>query len=103
MNLTISGHHIDITPSIREYTKLKIDRLARHFDMLIEIKVTLSIDKSRDRDTSQKAECTIHVKGHDIFAEATHSDLYVAIDALVDKLDRQMLKYKERRQEHQSA
>ena len=103
MNLIISGHHVEITPAIREYTTQKIERLKRHFENLIDVKVILSVDKGRGPDLAQKAESTIHIKGHDIFAEAAHSDLYTAVDTLIEKLDRQVLKYKERRQVHLHA
>lgn len=90
MNLSICGHHLEVTPSLREYVTQKLERIRRHFDRLIVANVVLSVDK-----LVQKAEITLHVRGKDLFAAATHSDLYAAIDELIDKLDRQVIKYKE--------
>ncbi|MGD9942481.1 MAG: ribosome-associated translation inhibitor RaiA [Burkholderiaceae bacterium] len=92
MNLAISGHHVSVTPALRDYVTGKLDRIRRHFDQVIDINVFLSIDK-----LVQKAEITLHVRGKDLFAEASHEDLYAAIDSLIDKLDRQILKYKGKR------
>ena len=95
MNLSISGHHLEVTPSLREYVTAKLDRIRRHFDQVIDVNVFLSVDK-----LVQKAEISLHVRGKDLFAEASDADLYAAIDALVDKLDRQVLKYKDKRSAH---
>jgi putative sigma-54 modulation protein len=95
MNLSISGHHLEVTPALREYVTLKVDRIRRHFDQVIDVNVFLSVDKLR-----QKAEIALHVRGKDIFAESVDDDLYAAIDSLVDKLDRQVLKYKDKRFAH---
>lgn len=100
MNLTISGHHLEITPSLRHYVTAKLDRISRHFDQVVDIKVLLTVDKIKEKDQRQKAECSIHVKGKDIFAESTHADLYAAVDELADKLDRQVLRYKTKAQDH---
>lgn len=89
MNLNITGHHIEVTPAIRDYTTGKLDRVLRHFDQVTSAHVILSVEKLQ-----QKAEVTLHVKGKDIFADAIDADLYAAIDLLVDKLDRQVLKHK---------
>lgn len=89
MNLNITGHHIEVTPAIRDYTTGKLDRVLRHFDQVTSAHVILSVEKLQ-----QKAEVTLHVKGKDIFADAIDTDLYAAIDLLVDKLDRQVLKHK---------
>ncbi|WP_018152143.1 ribosome hibernation-promoting factor, HPF/YfiA family [Leeia oryzae] len=94
MNLTMSGHHLEITPAIREYMSSKLTRVTRHFDNVIDVNVIMSVDK-----LVQKVEATLHVRGNDIFAEATHADLYAAIDSLIDKLDRLVLKHKEKRAE----
>ena len=83
MNLTISGHHLDVTPAIREYVIAKLDRITRHFDQVVDITVLLSIDKPAEKERRQKAEVTVHVKGKDIFAECTSEDLYAAIDQLM--------------------
>ncbi|HEX5805607.1 MAG TPA: ribosome-associated translation inhibitor RaiA [Macromonas sp.] len=100
MNLTISGHHLDITPSLRSYVTSKLDRISRHFDQVVDIKVLLTVDNITEKDHRQKAECNIHVKGKDIFAESSHADLYAAVDELADKLDRQVLRYKDKTQDH---
>ncbi len=91
MNLNVSGHHLDVTPAMRAYVSEKIDRVLRHFDHVIDAHVILSVDK-----LARKAEVTLHVRGKDIHAECTDADLYAAIDLLVDKLDRQVLKYKDK-------
>lgn len=89
MNLNLSGHHLEITPAIRSYVNGKLERVTRHFDQVIDVHVILSVDKLR-----QKAEVTLHVPGKDIHCQSEEQDLYAAIDLLVDKLDRQVLKYK---------
>ncbi|MEO6896329.1 MAG: ribosome-associated translation inhibitor RaiA [Caldimonas sp.] len=103
MNLTISGHHLDVTPAIREYVIAKLDRITRHFDQVVDITVLLSIDKAAEKEMRQKAEVTVHVKGKDIFAECTSEDLYAAIDQLMDKLDRQVCRHKDKVQNHHHA
>lgn len=100
MNLTISGHHLEITPSLRSYVTSKLDRISRHFDQVVDIKVLLTVDNIKEKDARQKAECNIHVKGKDIFAECANADLYAAVDELADKLDRQVLRYKDKAQDH---
>lgn len=91
MNLNVSGHHLDVSPAIRDYVSGKLGRVTRHFDHVIDAHVILSVDK-----LLQKAEVTLHVRGKDIHAECTNADLYAAIDLLVDKLDRQVIKYKDK-------
>lgn len=93
MNLSISGHHLEVTPSIRSYLVGKMDRIRRHFDQVIDVSAVLSVDKLQ-----QKAEITIRVRGKEINAQAVDADLYAAIDLLADRLDRQVLKYKTKRQ-----
>jgi len=100
MNLTISGHHIEVTPALRSYVTTKIDRIKRHFDQVVDIKVLLTVEKQTEKDLRQRAECNIHVKGTDMFAESSHADLYAAVDELVDKLDRQVVRHKSRLQNH---
>ncbi|MDO5653812.1 MAG: ribosome-associated translation inhibitor RaiA [Brachymonas sp.] len=99
MNLTISGHHLDITPALREYVTTKLERVTRHLDQLTDARVLLSIDNKKER--RQRAECTLGVKGNDLRAESSHDDMYAAIDELVDKLDRQIVRYKDKLQNHQ--
>ena len=103
MNLTISGHHLEVTPALRTYVTSKLDRISRHFDQVVDIKVLLTVDKLKEKDLRQRAECNIHVKGNDMFAESSHQDLYAAVDELVDKLDRQVVRYKDKLQDHHHA
>ena len=91
MNLNLTGRHLEITPAIREHILSKLDKVKRHFDNVIDVNVILSVDK-----LVQKAEATVHISGKNIHAETEDSNLYVAIDALVDSLDRQVLKHKEK-------
>lgn len=95
MNINIAGHHVEVTPAIREYVHAKLDRVIRHFDHVTSVHVILSVEKLK-----QKAEVTLHVKGKDIHADATNTDLYASIDAVADKLDRQVLKHKEKVTNH---
>lgn len=92
MNLTINGHHLDITPAIRDYVESKLERVTRHFDHVIDMHVTMSVDKLQ-----QKIEVNVHLRGKDIHVEAVEADMYAAIDMLADKLDRQVIKHKEKR------
>jgi putative sigma-54 modulation protein len=78
----------------------KLDRITRHFDQVVGIKVLLTVEKQKEKEGRQRAECKIHVKGNDMFAESSHEDLYAALDELVDKLDRQVWKHKSRMQDH---
>ena len=91
MQLSISGHHLDITDAIKDYVPNKISRLERHSDRITSTQVNLSVDK-----LIQRAAATVNVAGGEVFANAEHDDLYAAIDALVDKLDRQLIKHKEK-------
>jgi putative sigma-54 modulation protein len=93
MNLNVSGHHVEVTPALRGYLQGKLERVTRHFDHVIDAHVILSVAKLR-----QKAEVTLHVRGKDIHCASEDADLYAAIDLLVDKLDRQVLKYKGKRE-----
>lgn len=100
MNLTISGHHLELTPALRQYVVTKLDRVTRHFDQVVDINVLLSVQKNKEKERRQKAEVTLHVKGKDIFVEHSNGDLYAAIDQLMDKLDRQVCRYKDKVQDH---
>ena len=91
MQLNISGHHIDITDALRNYAQEKIQKLERHYDHITNAHLVLSVEKMR-----QRAEATIHVSGAELFADADSEDLYAAIDMLIDKLDRQIIKHKEK-------
>ncbi len=100
MNLTISGRHLEVTPALRSYVAGKLDRITRHFDQVVDVKVLLSIENQTEKERRQKAECNIHVKGSDMFAESAHEDMYAAVDELIDKLDRQVVRHKDRLQNH---
>jgi putative sigma-54 modulation protein len=100
MNLTISGHHIDVTPAIREYVQNKLERVRRHFDQLIDVSVILSVDNLTEKEKRQKAEINLRMSGKTVFVESVAQDLYAAIDSLIDKLDRQVMKHKDKVQNH---
>ena len=97
MNLQISGHHLEITPALRDYVTGKLERVTRHFDHVIDVNAILSVEKLK-----QKVEATVHVRGKDIHVEAIDADMYAAIDLLADKLDRQIVKHKEKVQDHRA-
>lgn len=92
MQLNITGHHVDLTDSLKDYVSTKLQKLERHIDSISNVQVTLSILKQR-----QIAEATLHISGADIHATAEHEDMYASIDMLTDKLDRQILKHKEKK------
>ena len=95
MQLNLTGHHLDITPALRDYVNSKVARLERHFDHVTDIHCVLSVEKLRHR-----AEATIHVTGGKLFADSTEEDMYAAIDGMIDKLDRQIKKHKEKLTDH---
>lgn len=95
MQVNLTGHHVDITDSMRAYVDEKIAKLERHFDHVTNVHVILSVEK-----LVQKAEATVHIAGADVFADSVHEDMYAAIDSLVDKLDRQVLRHKEKLKSH---
>ena len=95
MQIDLSGHHVEITDSLRAYENEKVGRLEKHFEKVTDAHVILSVEKQY-----QKAEATIHVKGNKIFAHAENEDMYAAIDSLADKLDRQIIKHKEKTKKH---
>ncbi|MBC8519143.1 MAG: ribosome hibernation promoting factor [Gammaproteobacteria bacterium] len=95
MQLNITGHHVEVTPSMNEYVTGKMDKLERHFDNVTNVHVVLSVEKLR-----QKAEATLHVSGAEIFADCVDGDMYAAVDGLIDKLDRQVIKHKEKLGSH---
>ena len=79
MNLTISGHHLEVTQALREYVLNKLSRVLRHFDQVVDVNVLLTVEKQKEKERRQRAEVTLHVKGRDIFVEQSHEDLYAAI------------------------
>lgn len=93
MNIHITGHHVEVTAAIRDYVHGKLERITRHFDHVIDIRVILAVDKLQ-----HKVEATVHVRGKDIFAESDDQDMYAAMDSLIDKLDRSVIKHKEKQQ-----
>lgn len=95
MQVNISGHHVEITDSMRHYVNEKIARLDRHFDQALDIHIVLTVEKLR-----HKAEATLHVSGGNLHADDVRDDMYAAIDGLVDKLDRQGKKHKEKLKSH---
>ncbi|MEK6749316.1 MAG: ribosome-associated translation inhibitor RaiA [Pseudomonadota bacterium] len=97
MDIQLAGHHCEITPALRSYVSEKFERLARHFGRIVQAQVVLTVEKQQ-----QKAEANLHVAGNDLFADAIDADMYAAIDALVDKLDRQLVKHKEKSSDHRN-
>ena len=102
MNLMITGHHVDVSQALREYVENKLDRVVRHFDQIIDIAVILGVEKPSEKDKRQRAEVNLRLKRNVIHVEHFAEDLYAAIDGLVDKLDRQVLKHKSKVQGHQN-
>jgi putative sigma-54 modulation protein len=95
MQINLSGHHVEITEALRENVNSKMEKLTRHFDHINNVHIVLTVEK-----LNQIAEATIHVSGSDIHAKAENADMYASIDNLVDKLDRQILKYKGKMNQH---
>ena len=95
MQLNVTGHHVVITPQLREYVVNKIEKIERNFDLVSDVHCILTVEKLR-----HKAEATVSVNGGKIYADSTEEDMYAAIDGLVDKLDRQVKKYKEKLADH---
>ncbi len=98
MNLTISGHQLDLTDSLKHYSRSKVQKLVEPFEKVIDVHVILGTEK-----LAQYAEATVNLRGSKLFAKAEGKDVYAAIDGLVDKLDRQLVKHKERASEHRGA
>ena len=103
MNLTISGHHLEVTPALRSYVTTKLERILRHFDQVVDVKVLLTVENQKEKDRRQRAECTLRVKGSDLFVESMNADMYAAIDELMDRLDRMVVRYKDKVQDHQAG
>ena len=95
MDIPVSGHHVTVTDSLRAYVNEKLARVERHFDHVVNGQAILSVDHNK-----QRAEVTVHVAGQDVHAEAEHDDMYAAIDLMADKLDRQLVKHKEKITNH---
>lgn len=95
MQINLTGHHIDVSEALRDYVHDKFSRLERHFTHVIEAHVVLTVEKLR-----HKAEASMRVSGNKLFADAVEEDMYAAIDGLVDKLDRQVVRHKEKLKDH---
>jgi putative sigma-54 modulation protein len=91
MQINLSGHHIEITDPLRDFVNSKFAKLERHFEQINNVQVILTVEK-----LNQIAEAKLNVSGGEIFANSQHADMYAAIDALIDKLDRQIIKHKEK-------
>ena len=91
MQINISGHHVELSAALQEYIRNKMKRIERHFDHVMDVHVVLGVERQL-----QKVEATIHVAGNNLHAESEHDDMYAAIDLLIDKLDRQVRKHKEK-------
>lgn len=91
MQVSVTGHHVEVTDSLKTHVDDKISKLKRHFDNVTDVHVILTVEK-----LEQKAEATVQASGAKLFAEDTQEDMYVAIDNMVDKLDRQIIKHKEK-------
>ncbi len=98
MQLNVTGHNIEVTAALRGYVEKKLDRVARHFDQVIDVHCVLTVEKLR-----QKAEATLHVSGHAIHVDASEANMYAAIDVLTDKLDRCVKKYKGKKCDHHAS
>ena len=95
MQLNVTGHHVDVTPSMKDYVEKKLDRIVRHSDHVMDVHCILTVEKLR-----HKAEATVKLSGGKVYADAVHDDMYAAIDALADKLDRGVKKHKEKLSDH---
>lgn len=95
MHLDLSGHHVEITDSMRAYVLKKFEKISRHFEQVIDIHCVLTVEKLR-----HKAEATLMMRGNKLYADATEPNMYAAIDALSDKLDRSVKKHKEKAADH---
>lgn len=95
MQISITGHHLEVTDSLKAHIELKFEKLKRHFDNVADVHVILTVEK-----LNQKAEATVQISGATLFAEDVHADMYDAIDNVVDKLDRQIIKHKEKTGSH---
>ncbi len=98
MQVNISGHQLDVTEPLRDYVSEKLTKLERHFDKITNVQVIMQVEKLK-----QKIEATLHVAGREVVANAEHEDMYAAIDLLTDKLDRQLIKHKEKQLDHQQG
>ena len=97
MQLNVTGHHVDVTPALKGYVEKKLDRIVRHSDHVVDVHCILTVEKQ-----GHKAEATVNLSGGQVYADATHDNMYAAIDALTDKLDRGVKKHKEKLSDHRA-
>lgn len=95
MQINITGHRLDVTPALRAFTEEKFDKLERHFDQITAINVVFDVEKLR-----QIAEATVIVAKAELHASSESEDMYTTIDMLVDKLNKQLVKHKEKLRDH---
>jgi putative sigma-54 modulation protein len=98
MQLNLSGHHVEVTEALRAYVEKRLERVKRHFDQVIDVNFLISVEKLQ-----HKAEATLHVSGSHIHCDAVDTNMYASIDALVDKLDRAVVKHKEKQRDHHAT
>lgn len=98
MQINITGHHLKVTIALKDYIEKKFQRLTRHFDHVINVHVVLTVEKIIHR-----AEASLQVSGNKIFADASDNGMYAAVDSLVDKLDRQIVRHKEKLKDHHQS
>jgi putative sigma-54 modulation protein len=103
MNILISGQHLDLTPALRQYVESKLDRVIRHFDMVVDVAVVLATEATAEKNKRHRAEANLRAKGEVLHAEDEADDLYAAIDLLMEKLDRQAQKLKEKVKDHRQT
>jgi len=95
MQINLTGRNIDITPALRKKVEGKIKRITKHFDQLIDVHVVLGVDRHQ-----QHAEVTVNTSGRKFFADAQTENMYASIDVMIEKLDRQVLKHKDKLRDH---
>ncbi len=100
MNLLITGHHVELTPTLRQYVEEKVERVTRHFDHVMEVEVILALEGTTEKERRQRAEVNLRVPGDTLHAQCYAQDLYAAVDMVVEKLDRQMDRYKAKLRDH---
>jgi len=100
MKVIIHSHHLEVTSGLKTHLEDKLNLIKKHFDQIIQINANLGIDKAHEKELRQTAELSLHVLGKDLFALAHHEDLYQAIDLAVSKLDKQIIKLKEKVKNH---
>jgi len=95
MQVSVTGRHVEVTEAMKQHVEDKIGKIKRHFDHVTDVHVILTVEK-----LEQKAEATVQISGAKLFADDVQADMYAAIDNMVDKLDRQIIKHKEKVQAH---